>query len=52
MLFQPYYKEGMPQSYEFDMSVNSTNPEKDTYKDNNRHFSIKIWIDSKLDLLG
>ncbi|XP_019873902.1 integrin alpha-PS2 isoform X2 [Aethina tumida] len=52
VLFQPYYKEGMPQSYEFDMSVNSTNPEKDTYKDNNRHFSIKIWIDSKLDLLG
>lgn len=50
---QPYHIEGMAPSYEFDMFVNSTNPEdKFTTANNHVRMSIGIWIDSKLDLGG
>ncbi|CAH1154080.1 unnamed protein product [Phaedon cochleariae] len=53
VLLQPYYKEGMPPSYEFDVFVNSTNPEpEETMADNHHHISINIWIDAFLELRG
>lgn len=53
ILLQPYHKEGMAPSYEFDMFVNSTNPEPEaTRGDNSKHISIAIWIDASLELRG
>lgn len=43
----------MAPSYEFDMLVNSTNPEdRFTTANNHVHMSIGIWIDSELELGG
>lgn len=53
ILLQPSYEDGMPQSYEFELSVNSTNPEDiSTIGDNQKHVSIGIWIDSTIELSG
>lgn len=53
MLFQPHKEEGMAPSYEFDVFVNSTNPEaEETRADNHKHISIGIWIDASLELRG
>lgn len=53
ILLQPSYEDGMPQSYEFDLNVNSTNPEDiSTLADNHKHVSIGIWIDSSIELSG
>lgn len=53
ILLQPYHKEGMDPSYEFDVFVNSTNPEPAaTIADNSKHISIAIWIDALLELRG
>lgn len=53
ILLQPYHKEGMAPSYEFDVFVNSTNPEPQATKaDNSKHISIAIWIDASLELRG
>lgn len=53
ILLQPYHKEGMAPSYEFDVFVNSTNPEPNSTKsDNSKHISIAIWIDASLELRG
>lgn len=53
ILLQPYHKEGMAPSYEFDVFVNSTNPEpEETKADNFKHVSIAIWVDASLELRG
>ncbi|KAJ8967511.1 hypothetical protein NQ314_002826 [Rhamnusium bicolor] len=53
ILLQPYYEVGMASSYEFDVFVNSTNPESEaTMKNNHKHISIDIWIDAALELRG
>ncbi|XP_066258052.1 integrin alpha-PS2 [Euwallacea similis] len=52
MIFVPYDKQGSP-TYEFDVTVNSTNPElNETILDNYSHVSIEIWVDSALDVSG
>lgn len=51
MQMKPYQREGMQPSFDFYMSVNSTNKEKGlTIDDNQKHLVIPIWVDSKLEL--
>lgn len=53
IVLQPGSKEGMEPNYEFDVFVNSTNPEPELTKaDNSKHISIPIWIDATLELRG
>ncbi|XP_025836181.1 integrin alpha-PS2 isoform X1 [Agrilus planipennis] len=53
IILQPYHTEGMNATYDFYMSVNSTNPEESYTLEDNKHFlSIPIWVDSKLALDG
>ncbi|XP_044753643.1 integrin alpha-PS2 isoform X2 [Coccinella septempunctata] len=53
VILQPYYKEGLEDTFEFDMYVNSTNPElKKDVKDNHQHISIAVWADSNIELRG
>ncbi|KAL3268811.1 hypothetical protein HHI36_007907, partial [Cryptolaemus montrouzieri] len=53
VILQPFYKEGLKDTFEFDMYVNSTNPElKSDLNDNHQHVSIKVWADSNIELRG
>lgn len=53
MIFVPYHKQGIAPTYEFDVHVNSTNPEtNDTLEDNYSHITVDIWVDSALDVSG
>ncbi|KAH1009329.1 hypothetical protein HUJ04_001698 [Dendroctonus ponderosae] len=53
MIFVPYHTQGIPPTYEFDVHVNSTNPESnDTLQDNYSRITIDIWVDSALDVSG
>jgi len=53
MIFIPYPKQDIPPTYEFEVQVNSTNPElNQTLDDNYSHIAIDIWVDSALDLSG
>ncbi|XP_076250512.1 integrin subunit alpha inflated isoform X1 [Rhynchophorus ferrugineus] len=53
MIFVPYHKEGMMQTYIFEMRANSTNPEdKTTTDDNYKNVTIDIWVDSALEVSG
>lgn len=39
-------------SLEFDMEVNSTNPEVETTYDNKRHLSIGVIVKAQLNIIG
>ncbi|CAH2004735.1 unnamed protein product [Acanthoscelides obtectus] len=53
LVVQPGKAEGMAPTYEFDVFVNSTNPEPaNTLRDNHQHLSIGIWINATLDIRG
>lgn len=53
VLLQPYYKEGLKDTFVFDISVNSTNPEdKQGLEDNHKSLAVKIWADSHIELRG
>ncbi|KAK9889532.1 hypothetical protein WA026_006887 [Henosepilachna vigintioctopunctata] len=53
VILQPYYKEGLKDTFEFEMHVNSTNPElKQDQNDNHKHISIKVWADSNIEIRG
>ncbi|XP_023310590.1 integrin alpha-PS2 isoform X3 [Anoplophora glabripennis] len=54
IVLQPPTKEDVvPPSYEFDVFVNSTNPEQgSTMANNQKHISIDIWIDASLEMRG
>lgn len=53
MIFIPYPKQDIPPTYEFEVQVNSTNPElNQTLDDNYSHIAIDIWVDSALDVSG
>nr|CAH7714873.1 unnamed protein product [Callosobruchus chinensis] len=53
LVVQPGKAEGMAPTYEFDVFVNSTNPEQAaTLRDNHQHLSIGIWINATLDIRG
>ncbi|XP_054288961.1 integrin alpha-PS2 isoform X2 [Macrosteles quadrilineatus] len=53
VLLQPFHKPGMKARYEFDMSVNSTNPENKTSSDDNsQHLVVHIWVETDLILQG
>lgn len=53
MHLEPLNVEGMPPTYDFDMWVNSTNPDQiETQENNRQHLSIGIWIDAKLQIRG
>ncbi|KAL1494758.1 hypothetical protein ABEB36_010304 [Hypothenemus hampei] len=53
MIFVPYHKQGIAPTYEFNVHVNSTNPEiNETLEDNFSNITIDIWVDSALYLSG
>ncbi|XP_052127501.1 integrin alpha-PS2 isoform X2 [Frankliniella occidentalis] len=53
VLLQPFHREGMAQSYELSMAVNSTNPEnKNSLADNAKNIVIPIHVDTSLILEG
>ncbi|VEN53155.1 unnamed protein product, partial [Callosobruchus maculatus] len=53
LVVQPGKAEGMAPTYDFDVFVNSTNPEQAaTLRDNHQHLSIGIWINATLDIRG
>ncbi|XP_011332001.1 integrin alpha-PS2 isoform X2 [Ooceraea biroi] len=53
VLLQPVTSHGMKPIYEFDMHVNTTNPEDyTTTRDNSQHLSLPIWIETDLRVDG
>ncbi|XP_025263370.1 integrin alpha-PS2 isoform X2 [Camponotus floridanus] len=53
VLLQPVTSHGMKPIYEFDMQVNTTNPEDSiTARDNSQHLSLPIWIETDLRVDG
>ncbi|CAG9770067.1 unnamed protein product [Ceutorhynchus assimilis] len=56
MIFVPFHKQGITADtavYEFDVLVNSTNPEKnETWQDNHLHLVVDIFVDSALEVSG
>ena len=53
VLLKPTLMETLKPRYEFEMYVNSTNPErKSTTGDNGFHLTVPIWVDAELDLRG
>ncbi|BET03351.1 integrin [Nesidiocoris tenuis] len=53
VLLQPYQQKTMTPTYEFSMSVNSTNPEKNrTVSDNLVVFRVPIWVVTELAISG
>ncbi|XP_046389663.1 integrin alpha-PS2 isoform X2 [Ischnura elegans] len=53
VLLQPFYRVGMKPRYEFQMSVNTTNPEDEsTRSDNSKQFTIPIWVETELIIQG
>ncbi|KAG8242458.1 hypothetical protein J6590_065912 [Homalodisca vitripennis] len=53
VLLQPFHKAGMKARYEFDIAVNSTNPENITSSgDNFQHLVVPIWVETDLILQG
>ncbi|KAK7864716.1 hypothetical protein R5R35_013608 [Gryllus longicercus] len=53
VLMQPSYAEGLRSYYDFEMEVNSTNPEKEITKDDNKiMFKIPINIQTDLSVMG
>lgn len=51
VLLEPFYKVGMPLTYEFDMFVNSTNPENEyTINNNHKHIDVEIWVETELSV--
>lgn len=41
----------MPLTYEFDMFVNSTNPENEyTINNNFKHINVEIWVETELSV--
>lgn len=53
VLLQPVTSHSMKPIYEFDMHVNTTNPEYDTTTDDNlQHLSLPIWIETDLRVDG
>ncbi|XP_066582926.1 integrin alpha-PS2 isoform X2 [Prorops nasuta] len=53
VLLQPVTSHSMNPLYEFDMDVNTTNPENtDTIRDNTQHISLPIWIETELLVEG
>lgn len=53
VLLQPVTSHGMKPIYEFDMQVNTTNPEDSiTVYDNSQHLSLPIWIETDLRVDG
>ncbi|XP_050462452.1 integrin alpha-PS2 isoform X1 [Cataglyphis hispanica] len=53
VLLQPVTSHGMKPIYEFDMQVNTTNPEDHiTVHDNSQHLSLPIWIETDLRVDG
>ncbi|XP_032674406.1 integrin alpha-PS2 isoform X2 [Odontomachus brunneus] len=53
VLLQPVTSHGMKPVYEFDMHVNTTNPEDwSTVYDNSHHLSLPIWIETDLRVDG
>lgn len=53
VLLQPVTSHGMKPIYEFDMNVNTTNPENPiTARDNSYHLSLPIWIETDLRVDG
>ncbi|XP_024874292.1 integrin alpha-PS2 isoform X1 [Temnothorax curvispinosus] len=53
VLLQPVTSHGMKPIYEFDMHVNTTNPEdSSTSYDNSQHLSLPIWIETDVRVDG
>ncbi|XP_071440626.1 integrin alpha-PS2-like isoform X2 [Hetaerina americana] len=53
VLLQPFYREGMKPRYEFQMAVNSTNPEEvSSLSDNSKQLTIPIWVETDLIVQG
>lgn len=53
VLLQPVTSDGMKPVYEFDMHVNTTNPEdQSTIYNNKHHLSLPIWIETDLRVEG
>ncbi|XP_012282134.1 integrin alpha-PS2 isoform X2 [Orussus abietinus] len=52
VLLQPVTSQDMKPTYEFEMEVNTTNPEEHTTADNIQHLSLPIWIETELLVEG
>lgn len=53
VILQPFHQDGMQPKYEFDMKVNSTNPENSTsVSDNAKNITVPIWVETDLILQG
>lgn len=53
MILQPFHKPGMKARYEFDIGVNSSNPENKTSSgDNVQNLIVHIWVETDLILQG
>ncbi|XP_015605174.1 integrin alpha-PS2 isoform X2 [Cephus cinctus] len=52
VILQPTTSDEMEATYELEMNVNTTNPEKDTMSDNRQYLSLPIWVETVLDIVG
>lgn len=52
VLLQPATSHGMKPIYEFNMHVNTTNPEDSTTEDNSQRLLLPIWIETNLRIDG